>query len=111
MVGFVLAALGIAAGLSLSEPAEGRVLTETAKLSDAIALTRACPSLRIDQNSVAMTLARAGVNLKPIMPEVARQSEAMALRYLTLDRKQACALGRKLYGASGVSAAGFLAER
>ena len=111
MVWGLVGALGVAAGLQVAQPVSGAPLTEAAKLSDAIALTRACPSLMVDQNSVALTLARAGVNLMLIMPEIGRQSEAMALRYLAMDRKSACTLGRTLYGATGVSAAGFLAER
>lgn len=111
MVGTLLAALGVAASIQMTEPADGRALSETAKLSDAIALTRACPSLVIDRKSVAFALARAGISLRPLMPEIGRQSEAMALRYMTLDRRQACAIGRKLYGADGVIARGFLAER
>lgn len=112
MVGLTLAALGIAAGLHLSQPAAPPPpLSATAKFSDAIALTRLCPSLVIDKKSVALKLTRAGISLKLLMPEIARQSEAMAVRYLALDRHEVCALGRKLYGEDGVSAAGFLAER
>ena len=46
-----------------------------------------------------------------MMPEIGRRSEAMALNYAHLDRKEACAVARGLYGAAGTSAPGFLAER
>lgn len=111
MVGNLLAALGVAAGIHAGTPPDVRQLDEIGKLSQAIALTRACPYLKIDKTQVAVTLARAGIRIAPIMPEIGRRSEAMALNYVHMDRKDACMLARKLYGAAGTSAPGFLAER
>jgi len=111
MAGTFLAALAVATGMNMAGPMDTRPMTEIGKLSDAIALTRACPSVRIDTDRVARTLARAGISLAPLMPEIGRQSKAMALRYIHLDRKRACAVARQRYGAGGTAAAGFLAER
>ena len=111
MVGTLLAALGVAAGLHAGAPLDVRQLDEIGKLSQAIALTRACPYLTLDRAQVAATLARAGIRIAPMMPEIGRRSEAMALNYVHMDRKDACELARGLYGAAGTSAPGFLAER
>lgn len=111
MVGSVFAALGVAASIHLGGAGEGRPLDEIGKLSQAIALTRACPYLTLDRAQVAATLARAGIRVGPVMPEIVRRSQTMALNYAHLDRKEACAVARGLYGAAGTSAPGFLAER
>jgi hypothetical protein len=111
MVGNLLAALGVAAGLHAGEPADVRQYDEIDKLSQAIALTRACPYLKVDKTRVAVTLAKAGIRIAPLMPEIGRRADAMALNYLHMNRKDACQLARGLYGAAGTSAPGFLAER
>lgn len=111
MVGTLLAVAGVAASLQFGTPSSTAQLDEIGKLSHAIALTRACPYLKLDKTQVALTLARAGIRIGPMMPEVGRRSQAMALNYLHTERKQACAIARQLYGAAGTSARGFLAER
>lgn len=106
----MIAALGVAAGLQMGTAGE-RPLDAVGQLADALALSRACPRLSIHRETVAMALARAGVRLAPMMPEIGRMSHAMALRYVHLEVKEACAVARQRYGAAGYSAPGFLAER
>jgi len=110
MVGTVLAALGVAAALDLGV-AEAPPLDQVGKLADAIALSRSCPLMTVDKQTVAATLARAGISIAPLVGEISRRSEAMEIRYMLLDRKSACAMARDRYGKAGTSAAGFLAER
>ena len=110
MAGTVLAALGVAAAINLGG-VDAPPLGEVGKLADAIALSRACPSLQLDRETVSMTLARAGIAIAPLMAEISDRSRAMAVKYVLLEYREACAIGRARYGAAGTSAAGFLAER
>lgn len=109
MAGTLLAALGVAAAINVG--AEAPPLDEVGKLADAIALTRACPSLQLDRETVSMTLARAGIAIAPLMAEISERSRAMEVRYVLLEYREACATGHARYGAAGTSAKGFLAER
>lgn len=110
MVGNVLAALGVAATMELAG-VDLPPLDAVGKLADAIALSKSCPSLQLDKEIVSRTLAKAGINIAPIIGEVTQRSQSMALHYVLLDYKGACALARDRYGKDGKSAAGFLAER
>jgi hypothetical protein len=110
MAGTWLAALGVASAINMGV-AEAPPLDEVGKLADAIALTRACPSLQLNRETVSMTLARAGIAIAPLMAEISDRSRAMEVRYVLLEYRQACAIGRQRYGAAGTSAKGFLAER
>lgn len=110
MVGSVLAALGVAATLEFGLASEPQ-LDAVGKLADAIALSKSCPILRLDKEMVSMTLAKAGISIAPLVPQISERSQSMALRYVALNSKGACTLARKRYGKDGTAAAGFLAER
>jgi hypothetical protein len=110
MAGTWLAALGVASVINMGG-ADAPPLDEIGKLADAIALTRACPSLQLDRETVSMTLARAGIAIAPLMAEISERSRAMEVRYVLLEYREACATGRARYGEAGTSAKGFLAER
>jgi hypothetical protein len=110
MVGLQWAALGVAAMLH-SGPAVEEALDPVGKLADAIALSRTCPSLQLDKETIARTLARAGISIAPLVPIIAERSRSMAMRYVLMDYQEACSLARERYGKTGTAAAGFLAER
>jgi len=110
MAGIWLAALGVAAAVNMGG-AETPPMDEVGKLADAIALSRACPSLQLDRETVSMTLARAGIAIAPLMTEISERSRAMAVKYVLVEYRQACAIGRARYGEAGTSAKGFLAEK
>ena len=108
MVGTTLAALGAAMMLDAGMLAPP---DDVGKLADAIAIARTCPYLRLDEDAISRTMARQGIRLAPLMPEIMTRSRAMEGRYILTKSREACRLGRQLYGASGSAAAGFLAER
>jgi hypothetical protein len=109
MVGTILAAVGVATGINLGA-VDSAPPDPVGRLADAIALSRSCPSVRLDKEAVAMALARAGISIAPMVGEIAERSQAIALRYVLLGRGEACAIARERYGKTGSSAAGFLAE-
>lgn len=109
MVGTQLAALGVAAMLHFNPSLEER-LDPVGKLADAIALSRSCPSLQLDKQAIAMTLARSGISIAPLIPQIAERSRSMAMQYVLMSYRDACALARERYGKTGTAAAGFLAE-
>jgi hypothetical protein len=107
----LLTALGVATTLNMGMTGDGRPLDAVGQFADALALTRACPRLTLQRETVAMALARAGVRIAPMMPEIGRLSQAMEVRYVHLELKQACSVARQRYGEAGSTAAGFLADR
>lgn len=110
MVGTSLAALGIAAAVDFTA-ADGPPMDPIGKLADAIALSRSCPSLRLDKEMVSLSLAKAGISIAPLVGEIAERSQALAVHYVLLTRGDACTIARDRYGKDGTSAAGYLAER
>ena len=110
MAGTLLAALGVAAVMNVAAE-QPPPMDELGKLADAIALTRACPALQLNRDTVSMTLARAGIAIAPLMAEISDRSRAMAVKYVLLEYREACELGRKRYGEAGTSAKNFLARK
>jgi hypothetical protein len=103
-----------AAALAFGSPSPETLSAErliARSISEALAFQRACPVVVLDQGFVATVLAKAGVRIAPLMPDIDRQRPYHQLSIAPLETITACRLARRLFGPDGTRAAGFLSDR
>lgn len=110
MLGIFMAVALATGGHDVGTPVAGGDRAVRA-ISEAAALSKACPAMLMDRHAIAASLARIGVSIAPLMPEIAAQARHLDIKYAHLGYRETCAIARRLFGSNGSVAAGYLSDR